>query len=58
VDVARANTVDAELDRLITKRAVLEAPEAKDALWLRSVERYNARRTEEMRAARVEYHRG
>jgi hypothetical protein len=58
VDVTRGEIVEAELDRLVEKRAALEDPEAKEALWLRSVERYNARRNEEMRAARVEYHHG
>ena len=55
---APGEIVEAELDRLIEKWATVEDPEAKDALWLRSVERYNARRREENRAARVEYHRG
>jgi hypothetical protein len=41
--------VEAELDRLIQKRAEVEDPEAKEALWLRSVERYNASRVQEMR---------
>jgi hypothetical protein len=58
LDVTRGELVEAELDRLIEKRAALEDPEAKDALWLRSVERYNARRGDEIRALRVEYHRG
>jgi hypothetical protein len=55
---APGEIVEAELDRLIEKWATVEDPEAKDALWLRSVERYNARRREENRAARVEYHSG
>jgi len=50
--------VEAELNRLIEKRAALEDPEAKEELWVRSVERYNARKQEEMRAAWCEYHQG
>ncbi len=50
--------MEAELNRLIEKRAVLEDPEAKEELWVRSVERYNARRQEEMRAAWCEHHQG
>jgi hypothetical protein len=58
MDVAHGEMVEAELNRLIEKRAALEDPEAKDALWQRSVERYNARKEEEMRAAWFEYHQG
>jgi hypothetical protein len=54
-------TVDAELDRLISKRASQDRqpdPDETEELYMESVRRYNARRREEMRAARVEYHRG
>jgi hypothetical protein len=56
VDTVRGEMVDSELDRLIEKRAAVEDPEAKEALWLRSVERYNARRRLENRAAWYGYY--
>ena len=52
MDVARADTVDAELDRLISKRASQDRrpdPDEQEELWKASVRRYNARRQEEMR---------
>jgi hypothetical protein len=61
VDVARADTVDAELDRLISKRASQERrpdPDEQEELWKESVRAYTARRREEMRAAWCEYHQG
>jgi hypothetical protein len=58
MDITRGEMVEAELDRLIEKRAALEDPEAKEALWVRSVERYTARRHEEIRAAWCEHHQG
>jgi hypothetical protein len=54
-------SVDAELDRLISKRASQDRrpdPDEREELWQESVRAYTARRREEMRAARVEYHRG
>ena len=59
VDVARADTVDAELDRLISKRASQDRgpdPDEQEELWKASVRAHNARRSEEMRAAWCEYH--
>ena len=56
MDVAHGEIVEAELAAFIEKRAALEDPEAKEELWVRSVERYNARRSDEMRAAWCEYH--
>jgi hypothetical protein len=59
VDVARADTVDAELDQLISKRASQDRqpdPDEQVERWKASVRRYNARRQEEMRAAWCEYH--
>jgi hypothetical protein len=59
VDVARADTVDAELDRLISKRASQDRrpdPDEQHELWMASVRTYNASRHEEMRAAWREYH--
>jgi hypothetical protein len=61
VDVARADTVDAELDRLISKRASQDRrpdSDEQEELWKESVRAYTARRREEMRAAWCEYHQG
>jgi len=61
VNVARADTVDVELDRLISKRASQDRrpdPDEREELWQQSVRAYNARRSEEMRAAWCEYHQG
>jgi hypothetical protein len=61
VDVTRGQIVEAELDRLISRRASQDRrpdPDEQEELWEASVRRYDARRAEEMRAARVEYHRG
>jgi hypothetical protein len=58
VDVARADTVDAELDRLICKRASQDRrldPDEQEELWKESVRRYNARSQEENRLAWCEY---
>jgi len=55
------DTVDAELDRLISKRASQDRrpdPDEREALWRASVRRYNSRRREEMRAAWCEHHQG
>jgi hypothetical protein len=61
VDVARADTVDVELDRLISKRASqdrTEDPDEREELWRESVRRHNERVREENRAAWCEYHQG
>ena len=61
MDVARADTVDAELDRLISKRASQDRrpdPDEQEELWKASVRAYTARRREEMRAAWCEHHQG
>jgi hypothetical protein len=58
VDVARADTVDAELDRLICKRASQDRrldPDEQEEPWKESVRRYNARRQEENRLAWCDY---
>jgi hypothetical protein len=55
------DTVDAELDRLISKRASQERrpePDGREELWKASVRAYTARRREEMRAAWCEHHQG
>ena len=47
MDVARSETVEAELDRLIVKRSSKEPdPDEREELWKESVRRYNARRRE------------
>jgi hypothetical protein len=59
VDVARADAVDLELDRLISKRASQDRrpdPDEQEELWKASVRAYTARRREEMRAAWASYH--
>jgi hypothetical protein len=58
MDVARRDTVEVELDRLIEKRSSREIdPDERDELWKASVAAYNARRREENRVAWCEYHR-
>jgi hypothetical protein len=54
-------TVDLELDRLISRRASQDRrpdPDAEHELWKASVRAYTAQRREEMRAERREYHEG
>jgi hypothetical protein len=56
MDVARADTVDAELDRLISKRASQDRRPDRDereALWQASVRAYNEKRRQ---MARHEWH--
>ena len=58
MDVAHADTVDAELDRLISKRASQDRrlyPDEQEELWKGSGRRYNARRQEENRLAYCDY---
>ena len=58
MNVARADTVDAEFDRLISKRASQDRrldPDEQEELWKASVRRYNARRQEENRLAYCAY---
>jgi hypothetical protein len=55
------DTVDVELDRLISKRASQDRrpdPDEREELWQKSVRAYTVRRHEEMRAAWREYHQG
>jgi hypothetical protein len=59
VDVV--DTVGAELDRLISKRASQDRwpdPHEQEEDWKASVRPYNALRREEMRAAGLRYHQG
>jgi hypothetical protein len=58
VDIARADAVDAEFDRLISKRASQDRrpdPDEQEELWKASVRRYNAHRREENRLAWCDY---
>ncbi len=50
VSVSRGEATEAELDRLIEKRAALEDPEAKEALWQRSVRAHHERIRRQNRA--------
>ena len=58
MDVARRDTVEAELNRLIEKRSSRETdPDERDEVWKASVAAYNARRREANRLAWCEHHR-
>lgn len=55
------DTVDLELDRLISKRASQDRrpdPDEREELWQASVRAYTARRRGEMREAWCEHHQG
>ena len=54
------DVADRELERMIERRPTNAESDAdeREELWKESVRRYEARRQEEARAARVEYHRG
>jgi len=59
VDVMRADTVDLELDRLISRRASedrREDPDEREELWKASVRAHHAGRRDEMRAAWLAFH--
>jgi hypothetical protein len=59
VNVARVDTVDAELDWLISKRTSQDPrpdPDEQEELWKESVRRYKAPRREEMRTAWAAFH--
>jgi hypothetical protein len=61
VRVRSDEAVDAELDRLISKRASQDTrpdPDEKEELWKASVRAHNAGRREEMRAAWAAFHEG
>ena len=57
MDVARTEAADAELTRMIERRARKGEvdPAEKEELWKESVRRYNARRREENRLAWCDY---
>jgi len=56
VDIAHGELVEKELDAMIERRSRKKDPDEERDLWRESIERYNARRQEEMRAAWCEYH--
>ena len=61
MDVARSDTVDEELDRLISRRASQDRrpdPDEQEEIWKASVRAHNARQREEIRAAWCEHHQG
>jgi len=61
LDIARQDTVDLELDRLISKRASQDRrpdPDEQEEIWKASVRAHNARIREENRQAWCEYHQG
>jgi hypothetical protein len=61
VDLASADAVDGELDRLISKRASQDRQpdlDEQEELWKASVRAYAIRRREELRAAWASYHEG
>jgi hypothetical protein len=57
LDIAHGETVEAELVRMIEKRARKETdPDAQEELWKASVRAYNASREAERRAEWASYH--
>ena len=56
MDIAHGELVEKELDAMIERRSRKKDPDEERDLWRESIERYNARRQEEMRAAWCEYH--
>jgi hypothetical protein len=62
VDVSRSEGVEHELNRLRERRhdqrAAQERHRLSEELWQESVERYNAEREKQLRAAWCEYHQG
>ena len=61
METARADAVDAELDRLISRRASQDMrpdPDEQEEIWKASVRAHQRRTQEEMRAAWCEYHQG
>lgn len=60
MDVARADTVDLELDRMISKRASADRtpdPDEREPSYAESVRRFNTRRRAANREAWVNFHR-
>ena len=61
MDIARADAVDGELDRLISRRASQDRrpdPDEQEEIWKASVRAYTVRKREQMRAAWFEHHQG
>ena len=54
------DVADRELERMVERRSRNGEtdPDEREELWKASVAAYNARRSEEIRVARVEYHQG
>ena len=54
------DVADRELERMLERRSRNGEPDPdeREEPWKESVRAYNARREEEVKAARVEYHRG
>jgi hypothetical protein len=51
LDIARGEMVEKELDAMIERRSRQKDPDEEHELWRSSVTAYNARRSEELRAA-------
>ena len=58
MDIVRGELVEKELDAMIERRSRQKDPDEESELWRESVERYTARRHEEIRAAWCEHHQG
>jgi hypothetical protein len=60
VDAARSEAADAELTRMIERRARKGEvdPDEREELWKESVRAYTAHKREEMRAVWCKYHQG
>jgi hypothetical protein len=58
VDIARSESVEADLDRLIERRSRKGEvdPDEQEELWKASVRAYTVHKREEMRAAWASYH--
>ncbi len=58
MDVAHGEVVEAELTRMIEKRARKEQePDEREDIWVESVRRFHERSEAEMRSRWIEYHR-
>jgi hypothetical protein len=55
VNIARSESVEADLNWLIERRSRKKDPDEEQELWVKTVRRYNARRREEHRLAWCNY---
>jgi len=55
---APGEAVEAEIDQFIERRSRQKDPDEQEELWKASVRAYNARRSDEIRAAWCEHHQG